>query len=157
MTKLCRNLKKFSEEIGSLAAIIGVCVGIIGFGFTIFQIKSANNTLQATNAYQIQKDARELAAEVSRDEILLKALNGAKLNDAESNSLQKTIWKMNNFYLSVFRQSSARGISREFSSAFARDFCDFHKRKIIAESWVAMRNVGMVSQDHQNMKEIWCD
>jgi hypothetical protein len=54
---------EYKDTISGLAFV----AGLIGLGFTIYQINNTNLTLQATNAYTIQKDARELVTSLQND------------------------------------------------------------------------------------------
>jgi hypothetical protein len=63
---------------------------------------------------------------------------------------------MQNFYLSVYRQSLARGLSDEFVSAFVIDFCDFQKQSFVSGAWEKMMAEGKLSSSHQEMRAEWC-
>jgi hypothetical protein len=149
-------LKKHSDEIGSLAAIFGVLIGLVGFSMTIYQLWSTDRTLQATNSYQIQKDAREIISDISQDGLLSEALSGVVLDEQKQELLQRKLWRMSNFYLSVFRQHEAGGINGEFSEAFQSDFCQFVGSSLVSAEWKKMLSSNMISESHQNMRETWC-
>ena len=156
MARLLALLRDRKDEIGSISAIVGVLIGFFGFFLTIQQLKSSGRTLQATNAYEIQKDARALIDEVSRDDLVQQAMSGKPLGAVDTVKLQGMLWKMQNFYLSVFRQKAAGGISTDFSSSFAADFCDFIKNPRISSDWDLMLKSGMLTKNHVKMREDWC-
>jgi hypothetical protein len=59
--------KMHADEITPATAVIGLAVGVVGFGFTIWQLHLTQTALKATNTYSIQKDAREIAARLQND------------------------------------------------------------------------------------------
>lgn len=151
-----RLLRDYKDEIASAGAIIGVLVGVFGFWFTIDQLKSNERTLKAANAYEIQRDARALVDEISQDAKLQKLIRGESLSELEVSDVRKLLWKMNNFYLSVFRQVEAGGVADGFKSSYRRDFCSFVKIPSIERQWLEMRKTGMVADGHAGMREAWC-
>lgn len=156
MTDFAAFLKKHSVEIGSLAAIVGVIIGVVGFTMTIYQLKITDRTLRAANSYQIQKDAREIIGKLSENGLMRKIMIGQPLSENEQAKIRVKLWKMHNFYLSVFRQYEVDGINEEFSKAFKNDFCSFIQIDQVTSEWKIMVSNKMLSKSHQRMKEVWC-
>lgn len=152
-----RWLKDHSDAIGSLAAIAGVIIGIVGFWFTITQLSATERTLRASNSYQIQSDARELVGEIVLLPIVKRAFDGEELSLPELQIFREALWRMHNFYLSVYRQDRAQGLSQDFVTAFTADFCAFVSIEIVANQWDEMLNSNMLSQQHNLMRSTWCD
>jgi hypothetical protein len=149
-------LKKYNDEIGSATAILGLFVGVVGFGLTIFQLSDTKRALQASNAYQIQRDARDLIDEITSSTVVQRFLNGDSLTDVESSELKRNFWKMNNFYLAVFRQGQSGGLPTDFAAMFGSDFCSFSQGKKVQELWQEMLSEKMIGKAHTDMLEVWC-
>lgn len=149
-------LKTNSEAIGSFAAIAGLIVSVLGFGLTIWQLSETSEALRASNTYNIQKDARELINEVAARKNVVALIAGNASEDVRTAALDD-IWKMLNFYLSVYRQAEAGGISSEISKSFGKDFCQFISRKNIPEAWDEMDKSIKIDQNHKTMKDKWCN
>lgn len=150
------RLKTYSDEIASAAAIIGILVGVVGFGLTYCQLRSTSQALQAANSYQIQKDAREIIDGVAGDPKFVAFIKGAQ-EPADKDHIHGQLWKMMNFYLSVFRQSEANGLPSDFTTSFKADFCGFVARPPVALAVAEMTADGQLSQNHTKMRESWCD
>ena len=65
----CTRHKDTIAAFGVAVATVGFFATGVGLGFAVVQLRSTRHTLQATNAYQIQKDARELAGKLSAEEV----------------------------------------------------------------------------------------
>lgn len=144
------------DEIQSLMAILAVIVGVLGFSFTIVQLVYTKNTLRATNTYQIQKDARSIIESLQADSQFVSTITSGvveKNNDAFLDGL----WRMFNFYLSVFRQDDINGISPGFSSSMRRDFCQFLQKKAVTDGWLILEARGSLGPAHKEMRREWCD
>ncbi|MBO6719600.1 MAG: hypothetical protein JJ913_16715 [Rhizobiaceae bacterium] len=148
-------LKARSDEIGSLASILGVLIGIVGFSFTWYQLYATERTLRSANTYQIQSDARTLIEEIySIDSVKNYIISGE--GKPEDSIVSYKIWQMLNFYLSVFRQEQSKGITSEFADSFKKDFCLFVDRKSISSLWKIMIENEQISEDHEEMRGYWC-
>ncbi|RWL81905.1 MAG: hypothetical protein EOR67_28650 [Mesorhizobium sp.] len=152
---MCRWLQRKSDEIQAAAAILGVVVGFIGFGATWWQLRSANNSLQASNTYTIQHDAREIAAEVLGRGLVQKLKQGT-LSADERDKAKNDFWTMLNFYLSVFRQLKAGGINDNIGAAFGQDFCQLLSEKQLSDAFDEMLAEKKISQNYVIMRETWC-
>lgn len=144
------------DPVTSLAAIVGVAVSIIGFGATIYQLSSTATALRATNTYQIQKDGRELDDVLQKDAAYL-AVKQNKATPEQQVAAEYSVWKSLNFYLSVFRQVDAGGVSSEFSDSLAKDFCDFVKVPAVDNAWKDMMKNNNIGEPHKVMREKWCE
>src|SRR4051794_34916380 len=113
-------LGRNADEISSFSALLGLVIGILGFGLTIWQLHETNIALRSTNTYAIQHDARELFDQVNAKGSIAKLINGTA-NAEESAKAELDAWKMFNFYLSVFRQVDAQGVGEQFGTAFSKD------------------------------------
>jgi hypothetical protein len=133
--------------------------GSSGSCFTIYQISSTNSTLQATNAYSIQKDARELAIALPKEAAFYDYVIRFDPNKTYSPELiadaNRAIGRLINFYLSVFRQFQAGGISRNFAASFGRDFCDAVKSSRPVERYLTAL-ISAKGSDLKDMKDAWC-
>ncbi len=67
------------------------------------------------------------------------------------------VWRMLNFYLSVYRQAKSGGLSRDFENAFGEDFCLFIGAQARSEAWDKLISSGKISKWHGKMREDWCD
>ena len=151
---------KWKDVISGLGTILGVLIGIVGFGTTIYQLSDAKSVLRASNAYNIQRDARDLVKSLQdhndfRDYVM--SFDTRKKYDApviERAELQTG--RLVNFYLSVFRQAKADGISKDFQTAFAKDFCDTLQSKPIGDYWNKKVNAGTFGAEHGEMRNAWC-
>ncbi|RWP11020.1 hypothetical protein [Mesorhizobium sp.] len=152
---MCKWLKTNSDAIQAGSAIVGVAVTIIGFGLTIYQLSSANHSLQASNTYTIQHDAREIISGIiSRGNLrplLMNTLPAEKKEDAKTD-----LWQMLNFYLSVFRQLRAGGINEKIGAAFATDFCDLLDKIPVTTAWDELRTEKRITEDYEEMRRTWC-
>ncbi|WP_162256733.1 hypothetical protein [Mesorhizobium sp. Root695] len=142
-----------SAAIQSGAAIAGVLVGIFGFGATICQLSATKNALQASNTYTIQHDARELITAINPN---IRKIRAGTVAPEEKDAALVDVWKMLNFYLSVYRQSVSGGIKPDFSQAFADDFCSTISNKGMAAAWDQLKAEDRISDKHEKMKEGWC-
>ena len=156
MKGIAAKLKKHSAEIGSAAAIIGLLVAILGFCITIWQLQETRRTLQASNAYEIQRDARALIDSIVAEGELQKLLKGEELSAASKEKVKESLWQMNNFYLSIFRQGEAGGIPDDFVTSFSSDFCSFTNGKAINKLWDEMLKENAIGKSHMKMREGWC-
>ncbi len=148
-------LKKYKDEIGAGSSIVGLLIGFFGFYFTIYQIVETREALKAANAYEIQRDARSLIDEIEVD-IVRRAMSGEVMEKSDGEKLNDLLWKMGNFYLSVYRQAKAGGISDSFSISFQKDFCGFIKNSYISAALDDMKGQGMIGISHVEMKKDWC-
>lgn len=150
---ICEELRR--QPITAASAFFGVIVAASGFYVTSSRLSDGATALKASNAYTIQKDARELLTRIYDSGHIKRLIDG---HDAPNvNSLAgKDAFLMFNFYLSVYRQQVAGGLSDRFAASFARDFCGFQKTKPIEQMWDLMVAGGMLSGEHVNMKETWC-
>lgn len=150
---MCSWLKTHSEAIQAGAAIVGVCVATVGFGVTIWQLINANTALRASNAYTIQRDARDLLNEIAPN---IRRLERGSIPEDEMDRVLFSAWKMLNFYVSVYRQVQAGGLSSEFSGSYRTDFCDWIKKPSSISAWEKMKSEKMLGQTHVAMRESWC-
>ena len=155
MRRLWKWLKDNAEPVGAGAAIVGVVVGVVGFWATWHQLTNATVALQAANGYAIQKDARELVDGMSTDENFVAALNNGPAPE-KADAFDRKLWKMFNFYLSVYRQGVAEGLSSKFVAAFSDDFCRFIRRPVVSREWDKMQQNQMLGINHVEMRENWC-
>jgi len=132
-------LKTRKDEITASTALLGLVVGVTGFSLTLWQLNRTTTTLQAANTYQVQKDARDALEHYLADPQFSEALKG-NYNTENEPTVANKLWLMFNFYLSVFRQSEAGGLSPGFASSFQADFCRFIKLPIVSEEWKKQLN-----------------
>jgi hypothetical protein len=150
-------LVTYKDKIGSAASIFGLLIGLGGFWLTIAQLGRTAEALRATNSYQIQKDARELAEKIRADNVFRRALETGPPSDPRDQiTFSDDIWKLSNFYLSVYRQSSAHGISEDFYKSFGQDFCGLFGNKYFSDEWNKMLSEKKLNEAERNMKAEWC-
>jgi hypothetical protein len=149
-------LRDNSNEIVAATSVLGVLVGIIGFAFTVWQLRTTTDTLRASNTYDIQRDARELAENIQDNGFIPKLVAGT-LPAEERGKAHVDGWKMFNFYLAVYRQSQAGGVSPEFERAFIVDFCDTVQKPAIDDLWAEMIKAKRLSKYNTAMREQWCN
>jgi hypothetical protein len=151
-------LTTYKDPIGCAAAIGGVVIGLVGFGATIYQLRSTAAALRATNSYQIQKDARELVDKIQSDPSFAKIMQqGPNTNDpAQELTFSNGLWKLANFYLSVDRQWKAGGISSGFYESYVQDFCGLLRNKYVSTEWDKMLSDGRLNSAERDMRAEWC-
>lgn len=148
-------LKDHVDAITSGAAILGVIVGAVGFWVTWYQLSATTAALKASNTYTIQSDARELLDTLEQRNFV-RALIDGKLKAEDEPNARFDLWKMFNFYLSVYRQSKADGITDEFRQSFIRDFCGFLARPPVDMQWKNMAAEKRLSDEQIKMRGDWC-
>jgi len=136
-------------------SILTVFVAAGGFYATWDQISKTKEALKAGNTYQIQKDGRELINSINAEGGMFLYLEG---DDSESTIKQAKIdvWNMNNFYLSVYRQSQANGLSEEFVKQYKKDFCVFATNVEMQELVEGLKKRNAIGQRFESMKGDWC-
>jgi len=164
----CTTNKDAIAAAGVAVTTVGFLATAIGLGMTVCQIKSTRNTLQATNAYQIQKDARELASKLRAEDLDAKDAPSLKLGeymrgyvpdkfDKYDPAAAPQIAQVFNFYLAVYRQSKNAGVTKQFAQAFGTDFCGLYNLPGIRHYWNArVKSAAPPSQEMQEMKNAWC-
>jgi len=155
LRRLWRWLGTNSDEIGAVGAVVGVLVGIIGFGATWYQLSSTSTALRAANGYSIQKDAREMIDKLYADSDFIASLAAGQVKGPPE-AFEKNLWIMFNFYLSVYRQDVADGLSDNLAGAYARDFCKFLGNSLVATRWSEMEKEKKIGADHDAMRQKWC-
>lgn len=148
-------IKTHNEAIVAVATVVSLLISIIGFGFMIWQLRETTRTLQASNTYEIQRDARSLSNEIRSKGHIEDLRNGTLASDMAA-SAETDAWLMFNFYLAVFRQVEAGGVTSTFGATFGEDFCFFLENEQILGLWSTFIDQRRLSSSHQRMKEIWC-
>jgi hypothetical protein len=156
MKWIVTNLKKHSEAIGAASSIFGLVIAVAGFWITIHQIIETKRTLQASNSYEIQRDARDLVDAILEGGELQRLISGEEISSDEKNRAKGSLWRMNNFYLSVFRQFKAGGVNEELTAAFSNDFCSFYSIEAVGKLWEEMISENKIGKSHLEMKRAWC-
>ncbi|MGE0282194.1 MAG: hypothetical protein AB7P20_16495 [Rhizobiaceae bacterium] len=156
MGRLANWLRTWKDEITAAAALLGVVIGVVGFGMTWLQLSRTTETLQASNAYQIQKDARELIENLLAKPEFRKAV-GDGITAGNEQAALDNMWRMFNFYLSVYRQSEGGGLAKEFVASYKDDFCGFMKNKGAEEGWTKLKAAGRIGQPQETMRKRWCN
>ena len=147
----------YKDKISSAASIVGLAIALGGFWLTIAQLGRTAEALRATNSYQIQKDARELAEKLRVDNVFGRALQaGAPADPRDQITFSDDVWKLSNFYLAVFRQWKAGGISEDFYKSFGQDFCGLFGNKNFSDEWNKMSSEKKLNEAERNMKVEWC-
>jgi predicted house-cleaning noncanonical NTP pyrophosphatase (MazG superfamily) len=148
-------IKTNADAIGAICAIGGLLVVLIGFPLTIYQLISTERTLRASNTYEIQKDARDIIEKIISDIDFRKFLKEKEAGDL-TEIFEDKIWEMLNFYLSVYRQDMAGGVTSEFVISLKNDFCVFTSRPSVSSAWPEMEKSGKIGPAHVQMKDAWC-
>jgi hypothetical protein len=65
----CTSHKDTIAAVGDIVAAAGFLATGAGLGLTVIQLRTTRGTLQAASAYQIQKDAHELAGKLSDESV----------------------------------------------------------------------------------------
>src|SRR3954467_1752030 len=156
MRNLAQWLRTRKDEITAAAALLGVLIGVIGFGMTWHQLSLTTGTLQASNGYQIQKDARELIENLLAKPEFRNAVHDG-ITPANEQMALDNLWRMFNFYLSVYRQAEAGGLAKEFVASYKDDFCGFIKNKGAEEGWTKLKAAGRIAQPQETMRKRWCN
>jgi hypothetical protein len=156
-----RAIKWGFSVIKDNIAVLGFAVGILGFILTFNQFVNTINTLQATNAYAIQKDARDLALALQNDpsykDYVLDHNPNKEYSDAVRADAYRAVGRFFNFYLSVFRQYEVGGISQKMADSFGRDFCGTMKSQKTQATLVEFWRLNLASNpDYERMRHAWC-
>jgi hypothetical protein len=153
----CQRARQFFSDYKDTITALAFVAGLVGLAVTISQIHNTNVTLQATNAYTIQKDARELVTKLQEDqpfrEYVLENDPNKHYPESTIDQARRDIGRLLNFYLSVYRQRKAGGISSLLSDSFAKDFCQTVKIPIIWEYWKTQLKD---NPEHAELKDAWC-
>jgi hypothetical protein len=151
------GVEAFVQKHKDTFSVLGFVLGLVGLFVTIYQIGNANAVLQATNAYTIQKDARELSASLQDDQqfrdYVLNFDSAKQYHPELIADAQRSIGRLMNFYLGTFRQYKAGGIPKDIAASFGKDFCQVLQNKIIADYW---QNHLAYHAELQEMKNGWC-
>lgn len=148
-------LRTYSGEIASITSVLGVLIGLVGFSLTYWQLVKTERTLRASNTYEIQRDARDLVDKINADPKFSAYIKGAEDPDYLT-KFENNAWQMFNFYLSVYRQATAGGVTVDFTEAFKKDFCGFVKLTRVGDAWKSMEESGRISDAHKTMEGEWC-
>jgi hypothetical protein len=144
--------KTHADVIQAIAAIAGV----IGLAITVWQLVDTTRTLRAANTYEIQRDAREIIDKIRERGHIAKLIDGT-LPETDRDDAATDAWKMFNFYLAVFRQAKAGGVSADFKNAFEHDFCQTISLSPLSQIWDELRRRNQLSSAHDEMRAEWCD
>jgi hypothetical protein len=127
----------------------GLIVGsVLALGLITYHVHE-----QSSLGYQVQKDARTLAADLFSDAAFRAAINGTTpFND----STTRQLWVGFNFYSSTYRLARRSAIPNELVESVKRDFCDFVALKTISAKWNEMKATGQLGPIHTAMREAWC-
>ncbi|HEY0331870.1 MAG TPA: hypothetical protein VGC77_22575 [Rhodopseudomonas sp.] len=138
-----------------MTSVLGVLIGLVGFYLTFTQLTRTEQTLRASNTYQVQKDAREIISKIMGDAKFRATLRQSTVDPSDTEFVDK-LWLMLNFYGSVFRQSRINGLSDEFVTSIQKDFCGFMRNKAVASGWSTLLANDQISETHKSMKTAWC-
>lgn len=148
-------LKKYADEIVAASSVMGVVVGVFGFAIAFYQLSATQNAIRAANAYELQRDSRELLTLLTDNKSFDEFVRGA--NEAPlTPEIERSLWLAFNFYQSVFRQHKSGGLPEIFANSFKADFCGFVRVKNVDRAWVDMKNRFQISDQHQGMRDEWC-
>lgn len=146
-----------ANAVMAISAVIAVVASVIGFGFTIYQLRQATNQLQSSNEYEIRKDLRDIVQVVLDGEFDPKCLAASsECSPATTKSSKKAMGLVFNFHHSVYRQTLAAGVSRGFESQMAEDFCNWLKNKDVADFWTHQIESGAYVAERKEMRSKWC-
>lgn len=138
-------------------AAVGVIAGVSGLFFTGWQIKLANETLEASRVYEIQRDGRALIDSFEGNPAALDYL----LNyDASKTYQLKTlrsatlkIRKIIQFYSSVHNQKVAGIITDRHWPGFLKDICGFLRLQPVKQYWDQHVVAGSFSMEFKDLKK----
>ena len=121
-------------DIGiKLVGALGVIAGIF---FTACQIRSADETEKAKLIYQIQKDGRELFAELSKNSAFLDCvILDSDCKPDEISKIKASIVRAMQFYTSVYNQKELGKLLPNYWSIWKVELCDFVSRPAVVEFW----------------------
>ena len=147
------TMSRFKDHLAIWTGIVGVGIGIAGFTLTFIQLQQANESLKASNAYEIQRDARALLTPFISDTTFRDILEKKQEID---NTFRNHNWVFFNFYLSIFRQHSSGELSDEFADSFKHDFCQFLAYERIQDVWNEFKRDRKIDKHHLKMRQEWC-
>ena len=147
------DLLRNNETVAVYTAIAALVIGLGGFTLTLTQLANANRALKASNAYQIQRDARQLLELHLNDDTYKRTLFGQRQIDE---TFRNQIWVNMNFYLSVFRQHRMGGLTDEFANSYKTDFCQFLRFPKVIKIWDCFVKEQKIAEPHEKMRTTWC-
>lgn len=146
--------------ISALVGGVGIVVAIIALLFTYFQLRGTKKALQAGNTYEIQRGAREIMARLYSDNDF-----NAYVFDRNSDQVIETDRKIRaalnqiglvfHFYLSVYRQALARGVTKTLIHSMGKDFTLFLENAKVRSFYEAKRVAGVYDKEYEQMVVYW--
>jgi hypothetical protein len=156
------SVKNNADAIAAISASIGVLVSAFGFALTYSQLKHTQHALRATNTYAIQKDARELMANVINDAGVIEYIQSGNVQITSKKPSQSLIRKAERhmglifqFYLSVYRQCISDGVTESLALSMASDFRDFMANKMATQYFQQQKLRGVYGDEHTKMVHYW--
>ncbi len=148
-----------ADAVTGVASFAGVLIAIIGFAFTIYELRQAQTALKASNTYAIQKDAREMAIETLKDtefdDFVLKHDKTKKYTPTTIAAADQRMRIIFNFYLSVFRQSRSKGISKRFAKSLGHDFSSFMLNEAVRAHYDKQVEAKVYDEEYIEMVNHW--
>lgn len=134
-----------------MGAGIATAVAVI---FAAVQIREARQSLEATTVYNLQKDAREIIANLKEDKEIFEYIINHEGNKEYSQDLRNRaefqIAICIQFYSSVFNQHRNGVITDKYWPTFAGEICKFIRRPAVAAFWNAKVMPGEYSEDFKS-------
>jgi len=150
---------KSPDETMTTAAVLTLIVSIVGFAFAIVQLNKTQRALRASNTYAIQKDGRDLVDALRKDDAfrsyVLEHEVSKKYDEPQIRTAKQSMALVFNFYLSVFRQMKAGGISKSLAGSMGKDFADFYRNAIVKEFYRERAERGSYGKEHAEMVRLW--
>lgn len=158
LTCILEWLDHNADAITAFAAIAATIIALIGFGLTIAQLYQTQLALRAGNTYAIQKDGRELVGEIFGDGSFSAFLEkpNKRVTATARAAARRKMGLLANFYLSVFRQHKAGGITPSLYKSMGDDFASFLKNAIVREFFIERLRGGAYGDEHKEMVRAWC-
>ena len=139
--------------ITTTIALVGLIVACIGIIISVIELRQQNRVLEASNAYEIQRDARALFQESFHTAEFEAVLNG---EETVNEQFIKFVWLAVNFYASVYRQQRSGGLSKRFVDEYKAEYREFLSREPVKQSWNKLKTGERLSELHLEMHNEWC-
>lgn len=144
--------------VEAIAAVAGVGVSFGGFVLVICQLWQTQKALKAGNTYEIQRDARSMMPSVWDEDLqrfMREYTKPEQFETEQGKQAGRKIAKFIQFYLSVYRQYRARGITKALANSMARDFRSFFSHQAVKDYFERQRGDGAYTEEHAEMVNAW--
>ena len=150
------------DHITAISALVGVggaIIAIIALFLTYKQIRDAKRALQAGNTYEIQKEAREIIGRLySNSDFnahMFPEFGAPPPPQSVVRSAEAQLGFFFHFYLSVYRQAKAGGLTKTLISSMGKDFKGFFSNPKVQDYFESEKRRGTYDREFDQMVDFW--